>query len=86
MPTPQKRLISTVSGTLARERPLAPAKFNAGCLAYKIFTAASGAKRLNPHCVCPGTEISVLVYSVPGADVCLNSPPTSACVTGQGAA
>lgn len=86
MSTSQKRLISTVSGTSARERPLAPAKFSAGCLAYKIFTETSGAKCLSPQCVCPGTEISVLVYNVPGADLCLDLPPTSAFVMGQGAA
>lgn len=55
----KKRLISTVSGTQAREQRLAPEKFSAGSLVSITFTATSGVKYLSP-----GTETYVLVHIV----------------------
>lgn len=50
MSASQKRLISTVSGTQAREQPLAPEKFSAGSFASVTFRATSGVKCLGPCC------------------------------------
>lgn len=44
----KKRLISTVSGTQAREQRLAPGKFSAGSLVSIAFMATSGVQAQKP--------------------------------------
>lgn len=51
MSASQEGLVSTVSGTQAREQPLAPEKFGADSFASVTLSATSGAKCLSPCCV-----------------------------------
>lgn len=58
----KKRLISTVRGNQAREQPLAPEKFSAGCCAPVTVTAASGVKSLSPHRVSRHRNLHPCLY------------------------
>lgn len=70
MSASQEGLVSTVSGTQAREQPLAPEKFGADSFASVTLSATSGAKCLSPCFVSRHRNLCIVEGGVSGCTGC----------------